>query len=602
VDASLGALIRGHRLTAGLTQEALAERAGLSSQAVGALERGDRRFPHRETVTRLAEALRLTDDQHAGLVEAARRRGTPRRQAPGPPRPRQLPPDIAHFTGRAEIVEAVCRGLECSDAVAVWAVAGMGGVGKTALSVHIGHRMAARFPDGQLFLDLRSTAALAPREAVGQLLRALGATKEGDAADLDEAAARLRSVLAGRRTLLILDNAASVEQVAPLLPGTAGCAALITSRRTLDALPQARHVRLDVLSDAESLALLAANAGQARVDAEPEAAARIVRYCAGLPLALRLAGARLAARPAHRDAVGFFLDIEYSSAYRGIGTAAPAYVQYKDRSYVMYWLLYAYNQQPVRPVDQLFDHEGDWERVAVLLDAANNPTDVVYFGHGGKCRVSWSKAPKEGEHPIAYSAKGTHASYRSPGIHRAGIDQTSAGKPWRTWQNLRLVDDEPWRDYGGGWCDVGQGPHATGPEGPHRNRNVDSVWDAQPCGVNHVPEQLLGEWKSLRPVNQPSADNEYSAELTIRGGTTEDSPIGSSYYPGLECRGDLYLLGPDRDDRGRDGIQVREVITKQPLHKCGTEVDISLTRDHYLDQLHYTVLDGSAGPATLTPK
>jgi hypothetical protein len=308
-------------------------------------------------------------------------------------------------------------------------------------------------------------------------------------------------------------------------------------------------------------------------------------------------------RPAHRDAVGFFLDID-SSAYHGIGTAAPAYVQYKDRSYVMYWLLYAYNQQPVRPVDQLFDHEGDWERVAVLLDAANYPTDVVYFGHGGKCRVPWSKAPKEGEHPIAYSAKGTHASYPGPGIHRAGIDQTSAGTPWRTWQNLRLVDDEPWRDYGGGWGNVGQGPHATGPEGPHRNRNVDSVWDAQPCGVNHVPEQLLGEWKSLGPVDQPSADNEYSAELTIRGGTTEDSPIGSSYYPGLECRGDLYLLGPDRDEQGRDGIRVREVITKQPLHKCGTEVDINLTRDHYRDQLHYTVLDGTAGPATatLTPK
>ncbi|RZS32389.1 hypothetical protein EV193_11222 [Herbihabitans rhizosphaerae] len=300
-------------------------------------------------------------------------------------------------------------------------------------------------------------------------------------------------------------------------------------------------------------------------------------------------------RPKDRDAVGFYLDIA-ENARGGTGPAAPAYVQFKDRSYVMYWFLYAYNQQPVGAVGQFFDHEGDWERVAVLLDGDNNPTDVVYFGHGGKCRTTWSQAPKEGDHPVVYSAKGTHASYPDEGIHRVGIDRTSAGKPWRTWENLRMVDDQPWRDYGGGWGNVGQGAHATGPEGPHRNRNVDSVRDTEPCGVNDVPAQFVGDWKSLGLVNQPSADTKYSAELTIRAGTAEGTPIGSSYYPGLECRGDLYLVASTNDELARDRLQVREKITQEPLHQCVDEVDINLTIDR--DQIDYDVLRGAPGPTT----
>jgi tetratricopeptide (TPR) repeat protein/DNA-binding XRE family transcriptional regulator len=307
MDSSFGALLRGHRRAAGLTQEALAERASLSGQAVGALERGDRRFPRRDTVGRLAVALGLVGEQHAAFVAAASRRGVPRPAASGdvtpvttPAPPRQLPPAIAQFTGRGSHVKAMVELLGRSSAVGVSAIAGMGGIGKTSLAVYVGHRVADQFPDGQLYLDLRGSSPDAPipaREALGQLMRALGVSHDETPADVEELAARYRSSLAGRRVLLVLDNAGDADQVAPLLPGTAGCAAIITSRRALSTLPQVHQLRLDVLSEPEAVQLLAATAGQSRVDAEPDAAAAVVRLCGRLPLAVHLVGARLAARP-----------------------------------------------------------------------------------------------------------------------------------------------------------------------------------------------------------------------------------------------------------------------------------------------------------------
>lgn len=157
---SFGAILRDHRRRAGLTQEALAERAGLSSQAIGALERGDRRFPHQHTISRLAGALGLTGQVLTEFAAAARRHGQPR-NAP-PLLPRQLPPDLAHFTGRDRVVKSVIAMLERSDTVVVSAITGMGGIGKTALAVHVGHQLAADFPDGQLYLDLHGTNAPRP--------------------------------------------------------------------------------------------------------------------------------------------------------------------------------------------------------------------------------------------------------------------------------------------------------------------------------------------------------------------------------------------------------------------------------------------------------
>lgn len=294
MDGPFGDLLRRHRLRAALTQEALAERAGISVQAVGSLERGDRQFPHRQTIERLAEALVLASADRARFAAAAKRRPTPRRPETAP---RQLPADVARFIGRDEHVKAVYEHLDETATVAVSAITGMAGVGKTSLAIHVAHGIAERFPDGQLYVDLRGTGEpLSGPHAVALLLRALGVASDTIPGELAEAAALLRSCLAERRVLLVLDNAADTEQVTPLLPGSGASAAIVTSRRLL-ALPQARHLPLNVLTEPDAIALLASAVGAAQVAAEPEAAAAVVRHCGHLPLALHLVGGRLAARP-----------------------------------------------------------------------------------------------------------------------------------------------------------------------------------------------------------------------------------------------------------------------------------------------------------------
>jgi transcriptional regulator with XRE-family HTH domain/tetratricopeptide (TPR) repeat protein len=302
VTESFGAQLRRYRLAAGLTQEALAERARLSTQAIGALERGDRRFPYRATVDRLSAALDLTDEQQQAFAAVTSRRGTPGASRPEPGAkdpPRQLPGQLAVFAGRDAEVDRLLRLFEEPETAVVAAISGMAGVGKTSLAVHIGHLLAPRFPGGQLYLDLRGHAArpTAPIDALDALLRAFGDTEPGTLATLQAASAHFRSLLAGKRVLLILDNAPDVEHVAPLLPGTAGSAAIVTSRAVLPTLAQAHQVFVDVLPERAAVELLAATAGPDRVAAEPDAAAAVVRLCGRLPLAIHLAGARLATRP-----------------------------------------------------------------------------------------------------------------------------------------------------------------------------------------------------------------------------------------------------------------------------------------------------------------
>ena len=220
-------------------------------------------------------------------------------------RPRQLPPDTASFAGREQELAQLVRLLGEATAdgpTVIVAINGLAGVGKSALAVRAAHRLSAHFPDGQLYIDLQgSTAGVAPRrpgEVLGRFLRALGVDGRQLPADAEERAGLLRSLLAERRVLVVLDNAATAAQVRLLLPASPGCAALVTSRRHLADLDGVVDLHLDVLTVEDALALLARRAGSHRVAAEPDSAAEVVRLCGGLPLALRIAGARLAARPA----------------------------------------------------------------------------------------------------------------------------------------------------------------------------------------------------------------------------------------------------------------------------------------------------------------
>ncbi|MET9316198.1 NB-ARC domain-containing protein [Kribbella sp. NPDC003505] len=311
--STLSELLRTFRVRAGLTQAALAEKAGLSEQAISVLERGTRTRPRTDTVRSLTAALGLTSSEAERFLAVAR--GKRRSQAPAtpkdqataepPPTPWQLPPAAPDFTGRSAQIDAIMAvlrdpGRSSAPAVGLVALTGMGGIGKTTLAVHVAHRLTDSYPDGHLYLNLRGYGPGTPMtvsDAQGHLLRSLGLTPQSVPDDIEEAAALLRSQLAGRRVLMLLDNAADVRQILPLLPGSAGSAAIITSRGSLADLPGARQIRLDALSESESVDLLAGVVGQERVVTDPAAANVLAAYSGRLPLAIRLIGGRLATRP-----------------------------------------------------------------------------------------------------------------------------------------------------------------------------------------------------------------------------------------------------------------------------------------------------------------
>jgi tetratricopeptide (TPR) repeat protein/transcriptional regulator with XRE-family HTH domain len=310
-QSAVGARLREYRGAAGMTQEELAERSGLSVNAISALERGHRHAPRAATVAALAAALRLAPEQRAALAEAALRRPAPGAAPPLPaialPVPRELPRPAADFTGRVDELAALRRLLDVErqgglgGPVVITAIDGMGGVGKSALAIHAAHELTRAFPDGQLYVNLRGATAgvpaLAPLAVLERMLRSLGLEPAAIPADAGEAAARFRSLAAGRRLLVVLDDAHSAEQVRPLLPGSPTCAVVITSRQPLATLDGIRPLHLGVLPGDQALDLLGRIAGRERVVAEPEAAERIVHLCGGLPLAVRIAGAVLGSRP-----------------------------------------------------------------------------------------------------------------------------------------------------------------------------------------------------------------------------------------------------------------------------------------------------------------
>ncbi|SFI69086.1 AAA ATPase domain-containing protein [Amycolatopsis sacchari] len=303
---AFGELLRRYRHAAGMTQAELAEASGVSVRALSNLERGRARAAQRRSTEVLADALGLAGADRAGFLAAARegrRRGTERAPAPAAGTVLgTLPPAVADLVGRTAELD---RLREAADAAAdtpggvVVSVVGQPGVGKTALVQSAAHTLRERFPHGFLSLDLRGMddQPVTPRAALDTLLRALGVPPARIPATVEGQSALYRSLLAGRRLLVVLDNAADEAQVRPLLSGTAGCLTLITCRRALAGLESARWLRLSPLGPADASALVASIIGPDRVAAEPGAAAELVELCGHLPLAVRIAGNRLASRP-----------------------------------------------------------------------------------------------------------------------------------------------------------------------------------------------------------------------------------------------------------------------------------------------------------------
>jgi tetratricopeptide (TPR) repeat protein/transcriptional regulator with XRE-family HTH domain len=343
--ALLRALRRRHarrRQNGELTYQAIASRTGWSQTAIAEYFTA-RTIPPTDRFDALVELLGATPSERGALATARDRVDEHRRnghqRAPGegssgspPPRlttrpdlsdrprplapnrtyaaqgvPRQLPPALRHFSGRHGELAELAHLLDqapTAGAVLITAIGGTAGIGKTALAVYWAHQVADRFPDGQLYVNLRgfdaSGSVLDPAEAVRRFLDALHVPPERIPADLDAQAALYRSHLAGRRMVLVLDNARDTAQVRPLLPGAPGCLVLVTSRKQLTGLiaaDGAQPITLNLLTGEEARRLLSGRLGADRVAAEPVAVAEIITRCARLPLALALVAARAAVRP-----------------------------------------------------------------------------------------------------------------------------------------------------------------------------------------------------------------------------------------------------------------------------------------------------------------
>jgi DNA-binding SARP family transcriptional activator/Tfp pilus assembly protein PilF len=222
--------------------------------------------------------------------------------------PRQLPVAVRHFAGRAGalkmLADLIAETGETGPALVISAIDGTAGVGKTALAVHFAHQVAGRFPDGQLYVNLRgfdpAGPPMTPDEAIRLFLGALGVPAASVPATLDAQAGLYRSLLAGKRVLVLLDNARDVDQIRPLLPASPGCLVIVTSRSELTGLVAAEGaypLSLDVLTDAEAHELLAQRLGPGRLAGDPLAAGELIALCARLPLALSIAAARAASQP-----------------------------------------------------------------------------------------------------------------------------------------------------------------------------------------------------------------------------------------------------------------------------------------------------------------
>jgi transcriptional regulator with XRE-family HTH domain len=302
--AALGDLLRLHRRAAGLSQEELAQRSGLSPRTLSDIERGRTARPFGRSVRLVADALELDDAGRACLLHAANGGATSARDVAPVVVPRQLPAAVRRFVCREDelcaLDDLLAQARADDGAVGVVAICGTAGVGKTALAVHWAHRMAAQFPDGQLYVDLRGydrvSRPVRPAAAIRGFLEALGVPAERLPAGLSAQVSLYRSLVAGRRMLVVLDNARNPAQVRPLLPG-AGCFVVVTSRAQLTGLAAAENaslLSLELFTEAAARQFLVVRLGPDLVRSAPAAVSELIRQCASLPLALSIVAARAA--------------------------------------------------------------------------------------------------------------------------------------------------------------------------------------------------------------------------------------------------------------------------------------------------------------------
>ncbi len=297
---TFGSLLREMRTGARVSQRSLAEAAGLSYRTVSDLERGVATTPQKDTVRLLADALGLIGPARAQFEAIARGRD----ETGGvPAATRTLPRDTALFTGRRqELQQLLTAAANAGGVVGIHAIGGMAGVGKTALAVHAAHRLAPRFPDGQIFLPLHGHTPgqkpVDPEEALASLLLIIGVAPGQIPLGLTARTALWRDRLAGRRLLLILDDAASSEQLHPLLPGSGDSVVLVTSRHHLSALDEATTISLDTLPADEAAALLVGLTGRTGLRPDEPAVGQLIRLCGFLPLAIAMVARQLHHHPA----------------------------------------------------------------------------------------------------------------------------------------------------------------------------------------------------------------------------------------------------------------------------------------------------------------
>jgi tetratricopeptide (TPR) repeat protein/transcriptional regulator with XRE-family HTH domain len=324
-SADFGRLLRRLRIDAGLSQEELAEAATVSARSVSDLERGISRTARPHTARLLAAALGLAGPEQAGFLATARGQAhheagshaatktggsawPVRESAPG--EHRALPRDISAFTGRADELERTVRAVTDlsvrNHVIRICAIGGMAGIGKTTLAVHAAHLLAPQFPDGQIFVPLHGHTpgqrAVDPSDALATLLLAAGFDARQIPADLDARERCWREYLAPRKVLLVLDDATGHDQIRPLLPGTGGNAALVTSRQRLSALEDAAVIDLDTLPRRDAVSLLVRLSGRDELTAGDPAVADLASQCGDLPLAIGMAARQLHHHPARTPA------------------------------------------------------------------------------------------------------------------------------------------------------------------------------------------------------------------------------------------------------------------------------------------------------------